>query len=62
MQAENTAELKPCPFCGGKAEIKGSAFCWVQCKSCGAETKGTKKRANAIAEWNRRKERQCLRG
>lgn len=59
------AELKPCPFCGGEAEIisyyfKGTAnrmhfFC--QCKSCGTRMQnwnGYRTRANAIEAWNRR--------
>lgn len=40
--------LKPCPFCGGEAEIKRGTACsghgdygpekWVQCTECGART------------------------
>lgn len=41
--------LKPCPFCGGEAEIKKDTTCmghgdygsckWVKCKECGTSTK-----------------------
>jgi hypothetical protein len=47
-------ELKWCPFCPGKAEVMGTAYYWVRCKGCGAETKGSHKRAKAIAQWNER--------
>jgi Lar family restriction alleviation protein len=33
------SELKPCPFCGGKAETNFTAQFWhftVRCESCGA--------------------------
>lgn len=52
-------ELKPCPFCGGKA-IK-SAFSWgniddeytIQCTVCGIRTT-VSKLEEAIKLWNRR--------
>jgi Lar family restriction alleviation protein len=63
-------ELKPCPFCGGKAEIQQFAnpqnyYC-VRCTDCGCSTDGYRrsktesteaenKAANAAA-WNRRTE------
>lgn len=36
--------LKPCPFCGGKAElittvINSNAECNIKCQSCGARTR-----------------------
>lgn len=50
-------ELKPCPFCGGKAmyhEFKGIyiTFYSVRCK-CGASRTG-KTKDNTIMLWNRR--------
>ena len=41
-----SAELKPCPFCGGKAddEMQESIFCgefsYISCRKCGARTDG----------------------
>ena len=40
------AELKPCPFCGGEAKLKGicgseSAYAFVICERCGARTEKT---------------------
>lgn len=40
------AEPKPCPFCGGKATLKGicgseSAYAFVVCEICGARTEKT---------------------
>lgn len=32
-------KLKPCPFCGGKAALKGDFFSLVKCEECGAETR-----------------------
>ena len=29
-------ELKPCPFCGGKAEMMGDQYPYVECQECGA--------------------------
>lgn len=33
-------ELKPCPFCGGRAEFDSddSDWNWIECKSCSAST------------------------
>lgn len=63
-------KLKPCPFCGGTAELSVFAnprnFCSVRCttRSCGGETSGYDlcRTKNTLAEnsaivtdaWNRR--------
>lgn len=60
-------ELKPCPFCGGKAVIEviephehiickmpsytGGAF--IECKECGCAISGETK-IEAAGKWNRR--------
>jgi len=46
-------ELKPCPFCGGEAEIDEFPFS-IFCMSCFAETKGCQSVKEAIEAWNRR--------
>ena len=63
------SELKPCPFCGGKAEVKKSMFgnnlgyALIACKSCGASSKDFKLSLDfcaveeATKAWNRRAER-----
>ena len=57
-------ELKPCPFCGGEAEIEECGGMWaVECteyETCGCELNmafGSK--AEAVAAWNTRAERTC---
>lgn len=41
------SELKPCPFCGGEAELtitgtpQFGAFIIVKCMSCGSKSKGS---------------------
>lgn len=63
-----TTELKPCPFCGGEAEIHPSSdwdvkftgatyFAW--CDKC--ETRGDyyDTEAEAVEAWNNRAERTC---
>lgn len=55
-------ELKPCPFCGGKAELirwsiwEGSEITdFVQCTECTADGKHFHDEPDkAIAAWNRR--------
>lgn len=57
-----TTELKPCPFCGGKACICGLGKYQkeVYCENCGtvSDIYGTSQKA--IEAWNRRAERTCL--
>lgn len=49
-------ELKPCPFCGGKARLNQAydgSFC-VQCTKCGNGTLMEKTKETVIKKWNRR--------
>ena len=51
----NNEKLKPCPFCGGEAEIVMSGGDRrVDCKKCGARSDWYDTEAEAIAAWNRR--------
>lgn len=54
-------ELKPCPFCGCKAEIISEGTCsghnliWVECVECNCRTSGYEdNEKEAIKRWNRR--------
>ena len=53
------AELKPCPFCGGKPFIyysgspSNGTFAEVICKECGCQTQRMLY-SEAIEAWNRR--------
>ena len=56
-----TTKLKPCPFCGGEAQLrsqkiyKGESF-WVFCRKCfSTQEPYHLTAADAIAAWNRRK-------
>lgn len=49
-------ELKPCPFCGGEADVDignfGGMVCY--CKQCFSQGKQCKTEEEAIETWNRR--------
>lgn len=57
-------ELKPCPFCGGNAELHheyaGSGYSYIQCNKCGIKSvmfiKAFDRSSDehAINYWNRR--------
>ena len=53
------AELKPCPFCGGKAVIEQhTEWGWAQfevgCTVCNCRLSAYNTATNAIMAWNRR--------
>ena len=56
----STDELKPCPFCGGKAfpniDLRKH---WIECRECCAESGCYRTEAEAIDAWNARAERTC---
>lgn len=57
-------ELKPCPFCGGKAELQhecvGSGYSYIRCVHCGIKSimfiKSFDRSSDedAVNYWNRR--------
>jgi Lar family restriction alleviation protein len=47
-------ELKPCPFCGGKAVHQVNLLARIRCSSCNAQTNGYLEHSTAIANWNKR--------
>lgn len=63
-----TEELKPCPFCGGKAEfrhVSGIRHPWsgvqanalavtINCTRCGATLPSSMSQERVTAAWNRR--------
>lgn len=58
-----TDELKPCPFCGGKAEItKNEMRVWVHCTKCHSDTYLYQIQKEAVAAWNARPIEDKLRG
>lgn len=52
----NSEKLKPCPFCGGEADIFGHTASWgAMCTKCGScNRQGSKTEAEAIKKWNNR--------
>ena len=56
LKEANTPDLKPCPFCGGKAELFNSydGYHCVQCTVCYCSTLNFRKEQTAINFWNRR--------
>lgn len=57
------SELKPCPFCGGEAELIEHRFCdipntyGVRCPICRVQTdQFYAEKESAVFYWNRRKE------
>lgn len=50
-----TDELKPCPFCGGKAEFENDNEEWfVFCEKCGSMTVLFETKPEAKEAWNAR--------
>lgn len=60
-------KLKPCPFCGGEAQINeryrsgipNRKMYWISCKACGISQQNTnvsgyRYQSKAIDRWNRR--------
>lgn len=56
------SELKPCPFCGGEAELTGfdAPEYWVWCPNCKASTDAHTCKGGAIEAWNTRAETATL--
>lgn len=52
-------KLKPCPFCGGKAEfiLEGIVIGRVRCSHCRISQTKLKTKKKAIKSWNRRAEK-----
>lgn len=57
-------KLKPCPFCGGEAEIRGEKYYKpmvrrnVICTKCYSNSGWYKTEQEAIEMWNRRKDNE----
>jgi len=52
-------DIKPCPFCGGKAKV-GLIVTTVNCLECGARAGEYNTGYKAIEEWNKRVENKAL--
>ena len=55
---ETDKVLKPCPFCGEEhinvERMDDSDECWLECSTCGIETRLYDNEETAFAAWNRR--------
>ena len=50
-------DLKPCPFCGGKANLREYQIDFrVMCSECGCRAKLCSTEKEAVEAWNRREE------
>jgi len=54
-------ELKPCPFCGGKAELfnylsnhLSKERFWIACIACTADVPSTESKEDILKRWNTR--------
>lgn len=55
VEKVNEVKLKPCPFCGGEAEITTRiGKCYAICKGCGAVAAGAGTIDDAAKAWNKR--------
>lgn len=56
MSVLTEKELKPCPFCGGKASYieSGKGAYWIKCYRCRVETEAYDCKEEALKVWNRR--------
>ena len=55
-------ELKPCPFCGGKAKLKTYGdrdVFWAECPKCYVKMPMVWEQEKAIRAWNTRVEKVC---
>lgn len=58
-------ELKPCPFCGGKAELYEDHYqytdhsAWIRCTNCFIHTQTLFGKNEVIQQWNTRVEKVC---
>lgn len=44
-------DIKPCPACGKRAELRAGWSFWVECE-CGEESDGWMSIEDAIRDWN----------